>query len=85
MLTMHNGFHPKCNVEHLYLSWSEGDRGLIGVQDTVETAISELRNYIRNSKEKLLITARTIEGDEDRETPNDYKKRKKNERKTQRT
>ena len=51
----------------------------------METAISELRNYIRNSKEKLLITARTIEGDEDRETPNDYKIRKKNKRKTQRT
>ena len=30
-----------------------------------------------------LIAAHTIEEDEDRETPNDYKKRKKNERETQ--
>ena len=80
---MHNGFHPKSNVDQLYLSRSEGGRGLIGVQDTVETATLVLKNYVRNSKERLLIAARTIEEDEDRETPNEYKKRKKNERKTQ--
>ena len=39
LLTMHNGFHPTINVDQLYLSRSEGGRGLIGVQDTVETAI----------------------------------------------
>ena len=80
---MHNGFHPKSNVGRLYLLRSEGGRGSIGVQDTVETAISGLRNYVRNSKERLLIAARTIEEDEDRETPKEYKKRKKNERKIQ--
>ena len=32
LLTMHNGFHPKSNVDRLYLSRSEGGRGLIGVQ-----------------------------------------------------
>ena len=75
---MHIGFHPKSNVDRLYLSRSDGGRGLIGVQDTVETA-----NYVRDSKERLLIAARTIEEDGDRETPIEYKKRKTNERKTQ--
>ena len=28
LLTMHNGFHPKSNVDQLYLSRSEGGRGL---------------------------------------------------------
>ena len=42
-----------------------------------------LTHYVRNSKERLLIAARTIEEDQDRETPNEYKKRKKNERKIQ--
>ena len=37
--SIHNGFDPKSNVDWLYLSRSEGDRGLIGVQYTVETAI----------------------------------------------
>ena len=42
----------------------------------METAILRLRNYVRNSKEGLLIAARTT-GEEDRETPNEYKKRKR--------
>ena len=83
LLTMRNGFHSKSNADRLYLSRSEGGRELIGVQDIVGTAILGLRNYVRNSKERLLIAARTIEEDEDRETPNEYQKRKKNEKKTQ--
>ena len=63
MLTIHNGFHPKSNVNRLYLSRSEGGRGLIGVQNTVETAILGLRNYVRNTKGKLLIAVCTIEED----------------------
>ena len=82
LLTMHNGFLPKSNLERLYLSRSEGSRELIGVQDTVGTAILGLTNYVRNSKERL-IAAHTIEQDEDIETPNEYKKKKKNERKIQ--
>ena len=74
---MHGGFHPKSDVDQYYLSKSEGGRGLIGVQDTVETAILGLRNYVGNSKERLLITVLTIEEDEDRKPPNEYKKRKK--------
>ena len=46
------------------------------MQDTVETAILGLRNYARNSKERLLIAACTIEEDKDRKTPNEYNKRK---------
>ena len=42
-----------------------------------------LTNYVRNSKERLLIAARATEEDGDLETPNEYKMRKKNERKTQ--
>ena len=80
---MHNGFHPKSIADRLCLSRIVGSRGLIRVQDTVETAILELRNYVRNAKERLLIAARTLEHEENRETPNKYKKRKKNEKKTQ--
>ena len=58
---------------------------MIGVEDTVEITILGLRNYVRNSKERFLTATRIIEDGEDREIPNEYKKRKKNERKTQRT
>ena len=50
LLTIQTGFHPKGNVDRLYLSRSDSDRGLIGVQDTVETAILGLRYYVRKSK-----------------------------------
>ena len=72
---MHNGFHPKSNVDCLCLLRSEGGRGLI--VDTVEATILGLRNYGRNINERLLTAACTIEDDEDRETPNDYKKEEK--------
>ena len=52
LLTMHNGFHLKSNVDWLYLSRSEGGRGYIGVQDIVETAILGLPNDVRNCKER---------------------------------
>ena len=60
----------------MYLSRDE-DRGLIGIQDTVETAILGWRNYERNSKERFLIAACTIEEDEDRETPRSTKREKR--------
>ena len=42
----------------------------------METAILGLRNYVRNSKERFLLVAPTTEEDEDRETPNEYKRGK---------
>ena len=80
---MHNGFHPKINVNRLDLSRNEEDRGWIGVHDTVKRAVLESINYVRNSKERLLIAACTTEYDENRETSSEYKKKIKNERKTQ--
>ena len=77
LLTMQNDFHPKSNVDRLCLSIREECKGLIGVQDTVEPAILKLRNHVRDSKESFLIATRAIEEDEDRTTPNEYKKRKK--------
>ena len=72
---MQNGFHPKSNAARLYLPRSEGSRRLTGVQDTVKTAILTLTSYVRNSKERSLISAQT-EG-EDGKTPNEYKKEEK--------
>ena len=66
LLTKNNRFHLKSNVDQLYLSRSEGGRALIGVQDTVNTAILRLRNYVRNIKERMLIAASAIEDNKDR-------------------
>ena len=63
LLTIHNGFHPKSNADQLFLSRSEGGRGLLWVHNTVETTILGLTNYVRNSKERLLLTAHVTEED----------------------
>ena len=76
---MHKRFHPKSNIDRLFLSRSEGGRGLIGVQGIVETAILGIRKYVRNSKERLLIAACRKEEGEDKETPNEYEERNLNE------
>ena len=62
-------------------SKGEDNRELIGVQNTVETTIWGLITVNLELK-RLLIATSTIEDDEDRETPNEYKLRKKNKRKT---
>ena len=40
---------------------------MIGIQDTVKTANLGLRNYVRNSKDRLLIAARITEDDEEKQ------------------
>ena len=38
LLTMHNGLHPRSNVDRLYIPRREGGRGLMSVEDTVNLA-----------------------------------------------
>ena len=79
LLTMHNAHHPKSNVERIYIPRKEGGRGLLNVEDTVNTAILALEEYVVDSNQRILSAARNIE--EVTETAKGFKKRKKNERK----
>ena len=79
---MHNAHHPKSHVERIYIPRKEGGRGLLNVEDTVNTAILGLEEYVVDSNERILSAARNIE--EVTETAKGFKKRKKNERKTTR-
>ena len=80
LLTMHNAHHPKSNVERIYIPRKEGGRGLLNVEDTVNTAILGLEEYVVDSTERILSAARNIE--EVTETAKGFKKRKKNERRS---
>ena len=79
LLTMHNAHHPKSNVERIYIPRKEGGRGLLNVEDIVNTAILGLEEYVVDSNERILSAARNI--DEVTETAKGFKKRKKNGRK----
>ena len=55
---MHNGLHPRSNVDRMYIPRKDGGRGLIRVEDTVTLAKIGLERYVKESKERLIIAAR---------------------------
>ena len=53
-LTMYGAFHPKGDVDRLYVKRKEGGRGLISIENCVISEKNNLGLYVRNSEEKLL-------------------------------
>ena len=53
-LTMYGAFHPKSNVNRLYLTQQEGGRSLIGVEDTVRREEDSLSWYIMNNDYEIM-------------------------------
>ena len=54
LLTMYKGFHPKCDVDRLYVSRKEGGRGLVSCESTIISEENNRGSYIKNSNENLL-------------------------------
>ena len=53
---MHKALHPRDNVDRLYVSRKEGERGLASIEDSVDASIQRLEDYIEKH-ERGLITA----------------------------
>ena len=53
-MTMHGAFHPKSDVDRLYLKRHEGGRGLISIEHCVRGEENSLSLYVMNSAEKLI-------------------------------
>ena len=66
----------------LYLPRKEGERGLIGVEDCVDLAVLSLRRYVSQNEDRLIVAARGIDMAE-RDNEEEFKKRKREERKTE--
>ena len=47
LMTMHKALHPRDDVDRLYVSRKEGGRGLASIEDSVDTSIHRLENYIQ--------------------------------------
>ena len=56
LMTMHKALHAKDDVERLYVPREEGGRGLASIEDSVDTSIQRLEDYIEKH-ERGLITA----------------------------
>ena len=82
LLTMHNGLQPRSNVDRTYIPRKEGGRGLTCVEDTVNLAKIDLEIYVKESKERLIIEARSDNENTEIDTGNEFKRRTRQERKT---
>ena len=55
-MTMHEALHPRDKVDRLYVPRKEGGRGLASIEDSIDTSIQRLKDYIEKH-ERGLITA----------------------------
>ena len=53
-LTMYGALHPRSDVDRLYVKRKEGGRGLINIEDCVNSEKNNLGLYVRDSEEDLL-------------------------------
>ena len=60
LMTIHNALHPKSNVDRLCILRNEGGRGLQGVEEIVKVTNLGLENYVKESRERLPIAARSV-------------------------
>ena len=56
-MTMHKALHPRDNVDRLYVSRKEGERGLANIEDRVDILI-QLEDYIKKHEEGLITAIR---------------------------
>ena len=63
LMTMHNNLHPNSNVDRLYLTRKDSERGLLGVEGTLHIETTSLQSYVK-SIERLLISFVAMEDDE---------------------
>ena len=74
---------PKSNVDRLYIPRKKGGRGLQGVEETVNLTNLGLENYVKESRERSLTVARSVDIcliEPIRETTIQAKEQKKDER-----
>ena len=58
LLTLYGAFHPKSDVDRLYLPRSKGGRGLISCESCIRSEENSVGFYIKNAMEPLLEQVR---------------------------
>ena len=58
LLTLYKVFHPKSDVDRLYLSRRKGGRGLMNCEDVIRSEENNLGWYLKNSEDSLLQTVK---------------------------
>ena len=58
LMTMHKALHPRDGVDRLYVSRKGGERGLAGIEDSVDASIQRFEDYIEKNRERLITATR---------------------------
>ena len=58
LMTMHKALHPRDDVDRLYARRKEGGRGLASIEDSVDTSIQQLENYIQKHEGGIITATR---------------------------
>ena len=53
-MTMHKALHPRDDVDRVYVSRKEGGRGLASIEDSVDTSMHRLENYIQKHEGRFI-------------------------------
>ena len=48
LMTLHHALHPQADVDRLYFKGAEGGRGLMSVEDSVNSEINSLSWYVES-------------------------------------
>ena len=57
-MTIHKALHPRDDVDRLYVSRKEGERGLASIEDSVDASIQRLEDYIEKHEGGLITAIR---------------------------
>ena len=76
LTTIYGAYHPKGDVDRLYMNRSLGGRGLIGVEDWIGVELDSVERYLEVAEEKLLKEAHQneiVENRKNRKTKDEVK------------
>ena len=58
LMTKHKALYPRDDVDRLYVSRKEGERGLVSIEDSVDVSIQQLEEYIQKHEGGLITATR---------------------------
>ena len=83
LMTMNGSLYPRGNVGRLYLARKEGGRGLVSCEECVNVEEQNLDKYLSESKEWMLKFVAGKKRFSEKEDPDVFKKRLKEEKRCQ--
>ena len=57
-LTTHKALHSRDDIDWLYMLRKEGGKGLARTEDHIDISMTQLKDYRKKSKERLITTTR---------------------------